>query len=99
MDLGFNEDVEYKGLRLHVQSEINRDSVLCIQLFQKGALLHVERIPSLDVQWNDRMPELQTLIRDLLWKHHNRFISDLKSGRYDRCLHKSTKPSRSDGAS
>jgi len=86
MILGCNEDVDYKRLKLHVQSEVNRDSVLCIQLFHGGTLVHVEKVPSLDVQWNDRMPELQILIQNLLRTRHVHFINQLKRGAFDHYL-------------
>ena len=97
MVFGFNEDVEYKGIRLHVQSEVNRDSVLCIQLFQKGVLLHVEKVPSLDIQWNDELSELQSLIRELLWKYHSEFVAKLKDGS-DIRLHLDTSLTELDSA-
>jgi len=79
---GCNEDVEYKGRRLHIQTE-NVSSEQCIarsQVFDKGAILASRTI---DYSRFKGREDMAKLVNAIVKRLHNEMIEDLLIGKYD----------------
>jgi len=82
---GINEEIQYKGLRIHLQIQDlgPREPVIQALLYKSGRLIHSRRVsyaPYLN------QPNLAEKAQSLLKELHNSIIADIHSGKFDHLL-------------
>ncbi len=79
---GRNENVPYKGITFHIQTEDRglANPVIVSTLFYKGMIINEERLSYADILKFDRLNEM---IKDLIEELHRKVIFNLKNGLYD----------------
>ena len=81
MITGFNQDVRYRGMTIHVQTEDKGpDNPLVLTLIYKGG----EILGSRRTTYSDLFdPGDEKAIKDLMEEQHNAIIDEVKRGKYD----------------
>jgi len=82
---GINEEIQYKGLRIHLQIQDlgPREPVIQALLYKSGRLIHSRRVsyaPYLN------QPNLAQKAQSLLQELHHSLIAEIHSGKFDHLL-------------
>ncbi|MEM7828554.1 MAG: hypothetical protein QW561_04365 [Candidatus Aenigmatarchaeota archaeon] len=85
MGLGFSNDISYKGMLFHIETEDRGpgNPAIITNLFWKGIILYTKRINYGDVIKFERLGEL---VLELMKKQHREVISELCSGKLDNLI-------------
>ena len=85
MQLGFNNDVVYKGEVFHVQTEDGgrKNPVITTTLFRGGTVVVSRKTSYGDIIKFERLEEV---VREVMREQHLSVIEDLQKGRYDRLI-------------
>ena len=89
MQMGFNNDVDYKGLVVHIQTEDHglRSKKITSQVFHGGAILESKTISyEEDIASYDDDGERDERIRKLMKALHKKFYQRIHEGLYDESL-------------
>lgn len=80
MGIGLNNDIYYKGLNLHIQTELkgNPPSYVETLIYKKGEIIHVKKS-----EINETGRES---IRKFVENHHRQVIFEIKKGNFDSIL-------------
>lgn len=83
MQLGYNQNVTYKGETFHVQTEDGGRSnpVISTAVFKGGSIVGSRRTSYADIIKYDK---LDTVVKDLMRDQHRGVIEDLLKGVFDR---------------
>ncbi len=82
MQVGFNNNIVYKGESYHIQTEDGgRDNpVITTMLFKEGVVVASKKTSYADIL---KFEQLETLVRELMREQHAGVLKDLKNGRCD----------------
>lgn len=89
MQMGFNNDVEYRGVTVHIQTEDLGLAVskIMTQVFYSGAILEAKTISyAADIEALDDAPARADRIRKLMRALHKQAYKRMQDGTYDRKL-------------
>ncbi|MGQ9617877.1 MAG: hypothetical protein ACUVUG_02825 [Candidatus Aminicenantia bacterium] len=80
MSFGLNNDIYYKGVNLHIQTELKGSQPPCVEtlIYKKGEIIHVKKT---DLQEKDK-----EAIRKFIEKQHKDTILSIKKGMIDSIL-------------
>ncbi len=87
MTFGLNNDIYYKGVNLHIQTEVKGTPPSCIEtlIYKKGEIIYVKKT---DFQTKDK-----EALRKLIELQHREVILNIKKGIIDSILWPSGEPS------
>ena len=89
MQIGYNNDVEYRGKTFHIQTEDRGEASASIetQIFHAGAILDTSILPYNNVlQETDDVDERIARIRGLMQANHKKLYRKLFAGAYDEMV-------------
>lgn len=82
---GLNEEVLYKGIRFHLQTQDlgPREPMIQALLYRAGQVIHTRRISYASyLNQPNQAEKVQALLKDL----HNSIIADIRAGKFDHLL-------------
>ncbi len=94
---GVNEEIVYKGVRFHLQTQDlgPREAVIQALLYKSGRMVHSRRISYASyLNQPNFMEKTESLVRDL----HNSIINDIRAGKFDHFLTPEEKQGSGGGA-
>ena len=82
---GFNHNVIHKGKLFHIQTEDNgiKHPYIRTHIFVDGNIIGTLKVGYEDII---HMPDLQSILREMMQNQHKNMLRDLKSGKYDKFL-------------
>lgn len=85
MGTGFSNDISYKGILFHIETEDRGPGIPTIttNLFYKGMILYTKRINYSDVIKFERLNEL---IDELMKRQHRDVLKELFAGKLDKLI-------------
>lgn len=90
MSVGLNNDIYYKGVNLHIQTELkgNPPSYVETLIYKKGEIVHVKKS---EINETDK-----EAIRKFVENHHKQVIYEIKKGVFDTVIWPAGEPSLDD---
>lgn len=91
MQLGFNENVIYKGVCYHIQTEDGgiKNPIITTLLFKDGVVLASKRTAYADIIKSDK---LSIVVRDIMKEQQENMLKSLKQGVFEEVEKKITLP-------
>jgi len=89
MQMGFNNDVEYRGFTLHIQTEDHglRSNKITSQVFHSGAIFDTKTVSyEQDIEPFEAAKERDEYIRRMMKALHRHFYKKIQGGAYDERL-------------
>jgi len=82
MQVGFNNNIVYKGESYHIQTEDGgrANPVISTMLFKEGVVVASKKTSYADIL---KFEQLESLVREIMREQHAGLLKDLKNGRCD----------------
>lgn len=86
MLIGYNNDVDYRGKKFHIQTEDHgrKDPRIESQIFHQGQILDTEIVPYESVLEEQDGEEVDHKLKSMMWAAHKGLYRKLMSGEYDK---------------
>ena len=83
MQLGVNQNINYKGVTYHIQTEDGgrNNPVITTLLFKGGTILASRRTSYEDILKSD---QLETVVKEIMAEQHKSILKDLKNTRHGK---------------
>lgn len=83
MQLGVNQNINYKGVTYHIQTEDGgrNNPVITTLLFKGGTILASRRTSYEDILKSD---QLETVVKEIMAEQHKSILKDLKNARHGK---------------